>query len=338
MADGRVFVSGGSAVNNAATGVAYTTEIFDPATSSWTTGPTATRMRLYHSTSLLLPDATVITMGGGTPGPETNLNAEIYYPPYLFDAAGNPAVRPTITSATAVADPGTTLTIESPDAGAIARVALVKLGSVTHSVDMDQRFLDLPFTTTGTTVQADAARQHQPHPTRSLHDLRHQRRRRAVHGQDRADQRRRGDPAAADDDHDDGTDRRRPRPPRTTDHDDHDHDAADDDHDDDRRRRPRRRATTTTTTTAPTTTTTTTPPTTTTTTAPPNPVNLLMNGGFETNDGRRGARQPRQSSPVGRARRRSSRSGAVTGLPGCRGLVARRARSSGQATTDSTRP
>ena len=94
MADGRVFVSGGSAVNNAATGVAYTSEIFDPATNSWSTGATATRMRLYHSTSLLLPDATVITMGGGTPGPETNLNAEIYYPPYLFNErrhAGGPA-------------------------------------------------------------------------------------------------------------------------------------------------------------------------------------------------------------------------------------------------------
>ena len=94
MADGRVFVSGGSAVNNAATGVAYTSEIFNPATNSWSTGPTATRMRLYHSTSLLLPDATVITMGGGTPGPETNLNAEIYYPPYLFNGdgtAGGPA-------------------------------------------------------------------------------------------------------------------------------------------------------------------------------------------------------------------------------------------------------
>ena len=117
MADGRVFVSGGSAVNNAATGVAYTSEIFNPAgTGSWSTGPTATRMRLYHSTSLLLPDASVITMGGGTPGPETNLNAEIYYPPYLFKADGTPAVRPTITTATAVTDPGMPLSIETPDA------------------------------------------------------------------------------------------------------------------------------------------------------------------------------------------------------------------------------
>ena len=41
--------------------------------------------RLYHSGALLLPDATVLIAGGGAPGPLVNLNAEIYYPPYLFD-------------------------------------------------------------------------------------------------------------------------------------------------------------------------------------------------------------------------------------------------------------
>ena len=153
MADGRVLVSGGSAVNNAATGVAYTSEIFDPATNTWSTGPTAARMRLYHSTSVLLPDATVITMGGGTPGPETNLNAEIYYPPYLFRSDGTEAPRPTITSATTVADPGATLSIETPDAASIAEVTFVKLGSVTHSFDMDQRFMQLPFTRSGSTCR-----------------------------------------------------------------------------------------------------------------------------------------------------------------------------------------
>lgn len=154
MADGRVLVSGGSAVNNAATGVAYAAELFNPATNTWTTADSAVRMRLYHSTSLLLPDATVITMGGGAPGPETNLNAEIYYPPYLFDRAGNRAARPTISSATTVANPGTTLTIASPEAAAVSRVSLVKVGSVTHSFDMDQRFQQLPFARSGTTLRA----------------------------------------------------------------------------------------------------------------------------------------------------------------------------------------
>ncbi len=154
MADGRVLVSGGSAVNNAGTGVAYTAEIFNPATNTWSTADTATRMRLYHSTSLLMPDATVITMGGGTPGPETNLNAEIYYPSYLFKADGTPATQPSIDFVANAADPATNLAITTPDAAAVSRVTLVKVGSVTHSFDMDQRFLELPFTKSGSTVTA----------------------------------------------------------------------------------------------------------------------------------------------------------------------------------------
>ena len=154
MADGSVLLSGGSKSNNQTTDVAYTAEIYHPDTNTWSTAATATRMRLYHSTSLLLPDATVITMGGGTPGPETNLNAEIYYPPYLFKADGSPAARPTISAATTATLPGRTLTVNTPQAGSIQRVALVKMGSVTHSFDMDQRFIDLPFTRSGNQLSA----------------------------------------------------------------------------------------------------------------------------------------------------------------------------------------
>ena len=121
MADGRVLVSGGSAVNNAATGVAYTVGDLQPGHQLVDDRATATRMRLYHSVSLLLPDATVITMGGGTPGPETNLNAEIYYPPYLFNSDGTAGRPADDHDRDGVTDPGTTLSIETPDAAAIAR-------------------------------------------------------------------------------------------------------------------------------------------------------------------------------------------------------------------------
>ena len=155
MADGRVLVSGGSEGNNMGESVlAKTAEIFDPSTNTWTTAATAQRMRLYHSVSLLLPDATVITMGGGTPGPETNLNAEVYYPPYLFQADGSPASRPTISAVTTATQPGATLSIDTPEWASIERVTLVKTGSITHSFDMDQRFIDLPFTRSGGKLQA----------------------------------------------------------------------------------------------------------------------------------------------------------------------------------------
>jgi Domain of unknown function (DUF1929) len=161
LPNGKVFVSGGSAVNNSAkldpqgNGVAYTSEIYTPSSQRWATGATAARMRLYHSTNLLLPDATVLTMGGGAPGPQRNLNAEIYYPPYLFASNGQSAPRPVITSAPASLTPGSTFTFGTSDTAAIKRVTLIKAGSVTHSFNFDQRFLPLKFTKpTGSTIQA----------------------------------------------------------------------------------------------------------------------------------------------------------------------------------------
>jgi hypothetical protein len=53
--------------------------------------------------------------------------------------------RPAIGSAPATATYGRTITVQTPDAARIASVSLVKLGSVTHAFNQDQRFLQLPF-------------------------------------------------------------------------------------------------------------------------------------------------------------------------------------------------
>src|SRR5688500_4290494 len=111
-------------------------------------------MRLYHSPSMLLPGATGLTAGGGPPGPPLNPNAAISYPRYLFDANGQRAARPPITSAPMVLRAGALLKISTPDPASIARVTLVEAGSVTHSFDMDQRFTDLRMTKSGRTVLA----------------------------------------------------------------------------------------------------------------------------------------------------------------------------------------
>lgn len=49
---------------------------------------------------------------------------------------------------------GAVTTIDTPDAAAIRKVALIKLGAVTHSTDMDQRYVPLPFTTQAGSVTA----------------------------------------------------------------------------------------------------------------------------------------------------------------------------------------
>jgi hypothetical protein len=155
LADGQVLVTGGSQVANQLTGVAYHAQIWNPATGHWTAGASATKPRLYHSISMLLPDATVLTGGGGAPGPVKNLNAEIYYPPYLYASNGTPAVRPVVTAATpAVLNPGNTVHVTVGPTDLISRLTFVRTGSVTHSNNSDQRFLDLSFTQEGQNLTA----------------------------------------------------------------------------------------------------------------------------------------------------------------------------------------
>jgi galactose oxidase-like protein len=147
LADGRVLATGGSAVANTLTGVNNAAEIWNPATGTWVVGASSVTPRLYHSIALLLPDASVLVGGGGAPGPLTNLNAEIYYPPYLYTSDGAVAARPSIDSAPDALDIGQQFTMDVT-ASSVSRVTLVKTGAVTHSFNMDQRFLELPFTAT----------------------------------------------------------------------------------------------------------------------------------------------------------------------------------------------
>ena len=149
LPDGRVLGTGGSSVENQLTGVNNSAEIWNPATGTWTVGASAVNARLYHGSALLLPDASVLIAGGGAPGPLKNLNAEIYYPPYLFDATGARAARPEIISAPDTVLPGASFEIGVSGAGNIGRVSFIKTGSVTHSFNMDQRFLQLPFSANG---------------------------------------------------------------------------------------------------------------------------------------------------------------------------------------------
>ena len=148
LADGKVFVNGGSDFGNQLIGVAYNTEISNPATEQWTMTANSTIPRLYHSNALLLPDATVLTGGGGAPGPIKNMNAEIYYPPYLYknDGSGLPADRPTIDLSPDSLVWNQSFNVTYTSATPISRVTFVRSGSATHSMNIDQRFMELSFT------------------------------------------------------------------------------------------------------------------------------------------------------------------------------------------------
>ena len=145
LPNGKVLATGGSVVYNSLDGVNNSAEIWDPASGTWTQGPAGQRARLYHSMSLLLPDGRVLVGGGGAPGPQTNLNVEIYNPPYLFDDAGGRVEQPRLTSVPAEIDIGETFFVDFENASDVSRVTMVKAGSVTHSFNMEQRFVELTF-------------------------------------------------------------------------------------------------------------------------------------------------------------------------------------------------
>ncbi|MGF1597637.1 MAG: galactose oxidase-like domain-containing protein [Acidimicrobiales bacterium] len=164
LPDGRVLASGGAVKDAQANpgdpiasfGVAYDAEIWDPATGQWSLQAPAAVPRLYHSTALLLPDGRVLTAGGGAPGPVDEVNAELFSPDYLHRADGTPTERPVIRSLSAtIAGAGDRLGIEVDDPTAVARVTLVKTGAVTHSFDMDRRFVELPLVATDTGVEIE---------------------------------------------------------------------------------------------------------------------------------------------------------------------------------------
>jgi hypothetical protein len=157
LADGSVLATGGGVTTDAvaASDAVLPAELWSPATQTWSTMASLQVPRLYHSTALLLPDARVLVMGGGRffgqPHPTDRLSAEIYSPPYLFKGA-----RPVITAAPTTATYGSHLTVQTPDAARIASVALIRLGSVTHSFNMDQRYVPLAFTAGAGTLDVQA--------------------------------------------------------------------------------------------------------------------------------------------------------------------------------------
>ena len=151
LPDGRVLVTGGSEHQNQLRGVGYTPEIWNPVTDTWTQVSSEEKARLYHSSALLLPDGRVLSAGGGSPGPVTNLNAQIYSPDYLENPDFGP--RPTL-AAPSVLEYGTDFSVDvSPG---VNRITLVRAGAVTHSFNSGQRFIDLEVTGSGTGLSVTA--------------------------------------------------------------------------------------------------------------------------------------------------------------------------------------
>ena len=160
LPDGTVLVTGGTSgpgFNDVSPGKpVHAAELWNPTTGTWTTLAAEDVDRCYHATAVLLPDGTVLSAGGGeymvgaSPNApaDTHRDAQLFHPPYLFRGA-----RPVVTAAPDELTVGGTFAIEVADPD-VARVTLVRLASVTHAFNGNQRFLPVPFTAQGTTLRA----------------------------------------------------------------------------------------------------------------------------------------------------------------------------------------
>jgi hypothetical protein len=150
LPNGKVLAMGGSATDENAATASYNADLYDPeagTTGAFSSAGANRIPRLYHSNSLLLPDATVLLVGGNPARGTYEQDMEIYSPAYLFNGDGTPALRPTITTVTpAVSGYGSLFHVHTPDAADIKSVVLVRPGAPTHAFDMDQRVIELSYT------------------------------------------------------------------------------------------------------------------------------------------------------------------------------------------------
>ena len=148
-----------------ASGPVGTPAIYDPsapAGSRWSNEGFATSniARLYHSSAILLPDASVL-IAGSNPNIDVNTTtifpttyqAEIFYPPY-FSASVRPqpsGMPKTISyggDLFNITVPSSSYTGAPNDAAANTTVVLIRGGFTTHAMNMGQRFLQLNNTFT----------------------------------------------------------------------------------------------------------------------------------------------------------------------------------------------
>jgi len=147
LPNGKVLAEGGSLNNESPDNPGKRADLYDPVSQTFSSGGTAAYSRLYHSTALLLPDATVLS-AGSNPGSRGSYEPaiEIYTPAYLFDGNDHliTSARPSITDIT----PGLIgyndlFSVTYTSTSAISSAVLVRPGSATHAFDMDQRLISL---------------------------------------------------------------------------------------------------------------------------------------------------------------------------------------------------
>ncbi|MEM9602501.1 MAG: RICIN domain-containing protein [Pseudomonadota bacterium] len=151
LPNGEVLVVGGDAWGKLFSDrfAVHESEIWNPDTERWRTADSVSTPRTYHSWAILMQDGRVMSGGGGLCGTcgVNHRTAQIFTPPYLYAADGSAAVRPALGTVSATLHAGESLYASVSATASKPKFALVRLSSVTHAINTDQRWIPLTPTT-----------------------------------------------------------------------------------------------------------------------------------------------------------------------------------------------
>jgi hypothetical protein len=125
------------------------TRIYNVRTNSLSWAADSITGRDYHSGGLLLPNGSVLTLGGNPlygdkadTTPQTfNQEIDVYFPPYMFQGA-----RPRIITAPKVMELGQNYLIRVSQASRVQYLRLMKPDNPTHVTDVNARSIAVGFT------------------------------------------------------------------------------------------------------------------------------------------------------------------------------------------------
>jgi hypothetical protein len=128
------------------------TRIYNVATNTFSWAANSITGRDYHSGGILLPNGSVLTLGGNPlygnaqdTEPQTfNQEIDVYDPPYMFQGA-----RPSIQTAPAVMQLGRSYLIKVSQTSDISYLRLMRPDNPTHVTDVNERSIGVSFTQAG---------------------------------------------------------------------------------------------------------------------------------------------------------------------------------------------
>ena len=153
LPDGTLFTVGGNSSAGTYNDPLFESELYNK--SAEDTSGTWVRMApnsipaAYHSSAILLPDATVLlSEDDRDPTQASTHRAQIYSPPYLFRGQ-----RPAIVSGPSTLQAGSSYSFSVDTGKKIVAATLLAPGAVTHANDMHQRLVRLSMRQTGSEIR-----------------------------------------------------------------------------------------------------------------------------------------------------------------------------------------